>query len=506
MLSMRELGLLGNTLGLVLAVTLLSLPWGTWLAWSLTRRATPGSRLWLIGISSLLFIPLFLQAAGWDAGLGRQGWLSLQHGNVHAPLLEGWRAAVWIHAVAALPWVVLIMGLSLSFVEPELEEAALLDGSILQVAWSISVRRAFSGLVFAALWVGVLVAGEMTVTDLYQVPTYAAELYRNVPALNEFPERGELTPLTVVMIVSFLTGMTLVGLTRFLPRDFFPTLRSGKVVGSFGMNGWLRQGWVLASVVVTLGCIVGIPVGNLAVNGGIEVDATEAGFVRNWSVGRLISTVASSPWRFGHELLWSLTIASLSAALTVLIAAPLAWWARQSTWAWGLLIGSIAICLAVPGPLVGLTIIWLLNRDSVPLLVWLYDRSILAPLLAMSVRAWPMVGLLSWYAWRSLPAAPLEAGVVEGANRWVRFIQLGWPQRRTAVWVAGLSALAIGYGDLSATILVTPPGLFTVSSRVFGLLHAGVDDLTAGLCLTLWGLFLTITTLIAYGTRYSIKP
>jgi len=503
---MRELGLLGNTLGLALAVALLALPWGTWLAWSLTRRSTLGGRLWLIGISSLLFIPLFLQAAGWDAGLGRQGWLSLQQGNVHMPLLEGWRAAVWIHTVAALPWVVLIVGLSLSFVEPELEEAALLDGSILQVAWSISVRRAFSGVVFAGLWVGVLVAGEMTVTDLYQVRTYAAELYRNVPALTELPTRGELTPLTVVIIVSLLTGMTLVGLTRLLPHDFFPTLRAGQTVGSFGMTGWFQQGLVLASVMVTLGLIVGIPVGNLVVNGGIEVRPIEAGFERTLSFGRLVSTVAMSPWRFSHELLWSVTISGLAAALTVLVASPLAWWARRSTWAWGLLISSIAICLAVPGPLVGLTIIWLLNRDSVPLLVWLYDRSILAPLLAMSVRAWPIVGLLSWYAWRSLPTAPLEAGEVEGASPWSRFTQLGWPQRRTAVWIAGLSAFAIGCGDLSATILVTPPGLFTVSSRVFGLLHAGVDDLTAGLCLTLWGLFLLITALIACMTTYWKKP
>ena len=120
--------------------------------------------------------------------------------------------------------------------------------------------------------------------------------------------------------------------------------------------------------------------------------------------------------------------------------------------------------------------------------------------------AQPIVGLISWYAWRSLPQVTLDAGELDGARGWSSFLRLGWPQRRLAVGVAMLAAVAIGCGDLSATILVTPPGLFTVSSRVFGLLHAGVDDQTAGLCLTLWCLFLSFTGLIAWGTAHANKP
>ena len=38
-------------------------------------------------------------------------------------------------------------------------------------------------------------------------------------------------------------------------------------------------------------------------------------------------------------------------------------------------------------------------------------------------------------------------------------------------------------GDLAAPLLVAPPGVQTVSARLFGLLHSGVRQQEAGLCL-----------------------
>jgi ABC-type spermidine/putrescine transport system permease subunit II len=39
---------------------------------------------------------------------------------------------------------------------------------------------------------------------------------------------------------------------------------------------------------------------------------------------------------------------------------------------------------------------------------------------------------------------------------------------------------------LACSILVVPPGVTTVPIRVFGLIHAGVDDQVAGLCLVVF--------------------
>ncbi len=93
---------------------------------------------------AMLFVPLYLQAAAWEAGFGLQGWYTaLAGGNV---LLEGWRGAIAIHTLAAIPWVVLIVGVGLLLVEPELEEAALLDGTPGQVFRRVTLPRAAPSL------------------------------------------------------------------------------------------------------------------------------------------------------------------------------------------------------------------------------------------------------------------------------------------------------------------------------------------------------------------------
>ena len=78
--------------------------------------------------------------------------------------------------MAAIPWVVLIIGLGIRLIEPELEEAALLETSAWNVLLRVTLARSLPALVVAALWILVTTAGEITVTDLYQVRTYAEEV------------------------------------------------------------------------------------------------------------------------------------------------------------------------------------------------------------------------------------------------------------------------------------------------------------------------------------------
>jgi iron(III) transport system permease protein len=69
-----------------------------------------------------------------------------------------------------------------------------------------------------------------------------------------------------------------------------------------------------------------------------------------------------------------------------------------------------------------------------------------------------------------------------------------WP----AVALAFLLSLAVGLGDLAASILVVPPGVTTLSIHIFGLLHYGVEDQVAGICLALVGL-LAVLAAAAWG-------
>src|SRR5262245_13044866 len=100
--SGRLLSLSLNTLLLAGGTVLLTLPAGTLLAVLLQRTDLPGGRLLEALLLVPLFVPLPLLVAGWEmvlsnAGLG----------------LTGMVAAIVLHSFAALPWVVLLVGVGL---------------------------------------------------------------------------------------------------------------------------------------------------------------------------------------------------------------------------------------------------------------------------------------------------------------------------------------------------------------------------------------------------------
>ena len=101
----RHVRLLGNTAYLLLQVTLFSLPLGATAAVLIVRTNVFGRRAAAFLLAVMLFIPLYLQAAAWDAGFAKMGWYTLASETLDQPLLSGWLAVIWIHTLVAVPWV-----------------------------------------------------------------------------------------------------------------------------------------------------------------------------------------------------------------------------------------------------------------------------------------------------------------------------------------------------------------------------------------------------------------
>src|SRR3954468_16072074 len=112
-----------NSARLAFLTCLIALPFGTLLAAAIFKSDVPGRRAAALLLVGMLFVPLYLATGAWDAGFGIQGWhtISTNQHLAHQPWLPGWRAATWVHAMAAIPWVVLIVGASLRAVEAEIE-------------------------------------------------------------------------------------------------------------------------------------------------------------------------------------------------------------------------------------------------------------------------------------------------------------------------------------------------------------------------------------------------
>lgn len=484
----RSWSLLFNTFCLVAGSGALALPVGLLLAWLLGRTDIPG-RVALCGaLVVVLFWPLYVHAAAWQAGFGLQGWYTLASEGL--VLLEGWGAAAWIHALAAVPWIVLIVALGLRTLDPAWEEQALLDGTQWQVFRGVTIRLACPVVAGALIWTSVLAAGEMTVTDLFMIRTYAEELYTSI-AVGMEPGELPLRAAPGILLTALLLAAGAWLSRRLAPPERVPETRQTLV---FRLGPWRWPAFALALVLLTL--IVGIPVGNLAYKAGVVVEQAEAGRIRSFSLLKCLGIVLGSPWRYAREFAWSLVVGSIAATLAVTTAAVMAWSARKHRSGKTLLAATIAVGLATPGPVVGVAVIWLMNRPEAPWLLHLYDYTVAAPVLASTVRCFPVCALVLWYAIGWLPEAWLDAARLEGAGPVRLFFSIGLAERWPAVVLAWLLGLIVAIGDLAATILVVPPGVTTLSIRIFGLLHYGVEDQVAGICLAM---MLVVAGLLAAG-------
>jgi iron(III) transport system permease protein len=489
--------LAANTLLLTLETLAIALPLGTALAWLLVRSDVPGHRigLWFIGL--MIFIPLYLQASAWQAGFGQEGWYS--YGKGGQSWLTGWNAALWVHTLAAIPWIVLITALGLQTVEPALEEQALLDGTPWQAFWRVTLPACWPAVGLAAAWAAMLTAGEMTVTSIFFVRTYAEEVFNQI-ALHEEQWNAVNALAPGILGTMALLGLAIYCCFRLARPDRPLNLRPSRLQ-SLGRWRWpLVIG--LAAVLVVL---AGVPLGNLLYKAGVVVAQVGAGRVRTWSGVKCLQTIVMAPVKCRRECFWSLTIGTLAATAATLAAVPLAWAARQSRWL-GVAVTIVAIaCVALPGSLLALAIIWLLNDPRVPWLNWLYDHSILGPWLALTFRALGPAVLVLWYAVRTIPREMLDSAATEGCGPLGQFWHIVLPQRRSALVVAWLIGLALALGDLTASALVVPPGVETLSIHIFNLVHYGVEDQVAGICLAqliVFGLVAAVTAALAKRFRW----
>lgn len=479
---------LRNTVILAVAVTCVSLPIALVTALLIERTDAMLRGVARTALFALVWIPLYLQAGAWQAGFGYSGWFTTLSGG--APLLLGWTAAIWIHVAAAIPFGVLIIGLGLREVEPELEEQALLDAPAWQVICLWTLPRSLPAVWAAAVWIMLTTATEMTITDLYQIRTYAEEVYQQL-AINMHPEWAMENAAATAALLALLFAAASTVVTTWLPARSLDE-RRGPYCFHLGPYRF-AAGLVLALVV---GVVFVMPIASLVVQAGMQVVPVEGGVARSWSLFKAARVTVETlvrvdlsgqltTGRFAGEIVRSGVVALLAAAGAVTLGGVILWWAagrRSRAW---IVPALIVVGLAMPAPLVGLAVIGLLNRPEIPGLAMLYDRSIAPVLLVQMWRSLPLAMLVLWPALRTISPATCELAALDGYGRWQTFFAILVPLRIRAFVVAWLVAAVAAYSELGATILVVPPGFEMVSVRVFNLLHYGVDDLVAGLYLTL---------------------
>jgi iron(III) transport system permease protein len=507
--------LLARTSILLAAGTLaLALPAGIVGAVLLYRTDLPWRGAFRFLTILTLFVPLPLFASGWQAALGSGGWLPLDAWNTLPPddpdLLPGgpiWKpwargldAAIWVHAAAALPWVILIVGQGLLWVERDLEEDALTAAPSWRVLLRVTLPRSRAAIGVAAVWVVLSTITEITVTDMMMVRSFAEEVYTQF--VRPEPGTAAATPQQVlarsvaislpqVLLACALAGWAVQRWERTLPPP--ATVLSPPYEFRLGRARWL----LLLVVLLVVGMLMGVPIVSLFWRAGLD------GSPQAWSLSQVVRAVQGVLQAKERLVLDSLIAAALAGALTATLALVTCWLAVEGRWMRWLALGLAVAAWSLPAPLPGIglkeTIEYLMKAEdwitqrlgpagTHPLRIGLYDGPSPLPVLwAYSVRFYPFALALLWPVMRSLPVELREAARVDGATPVQELRYVVWPLT-ARVWLrAALVVMVLALGELGASKLVATPGAETFAHEVFTRMHFGVKADLAALCLVVLG-------------------
>ena len=336
--------------------------------------------------------------------------------------------------------------------DPLLRGFALLRHLLLPVAWP--------ALSTSAVLVFVLALANFGLPSLLQVKVFTAEIWLRFSTNYDFA--GALSASLPVVIAPVLLWLW---------------LRRGEVA-------WPRwQGAVPPRLVrQQLGAAIHLPACGLAA------------LIVAFAVGLPLTRLATAPHTWtevqpalaaGGAALWSsFWLAAVTATLTM--ALGLASW----RWRFG---PAFWLSFLLPGVFLGIVLIWTLNR---PPWVALY-QSVVVVVLALGIRylgpAWQAASL----ARRSADAELIEAARLEGASHWQVFRLALWPQIGPALAAGWYVVYLLALWDVETLVVIVPPGMETLSLRIFNLLHYGHNPQVNALCLALLGL--ALLPLLAWG-------
>lgn len=503
----RPLELAWTTVELVLLTEAMALPIGLPLALILFRTDAWGRRFLLGLLVIAALVPMPLHATSWIGGFGNTGRMQA-FGTV--PLLVGLPGSAFVHAMAGLPWIVLLAGVGLRTVEPELEDAALLEMPAWRVLASVTLRRSVGALAGAALAVAVLTAGDMTVTDLLQVRSYAEESYVQFQ-LGNGPAAAAPVALPPLAVLGALILVTARALLKADPTRLASMARQGKVwalgVGRIpiGVSVSVAVGSLLFLPILTLLWRAG-RVGGIAVEGRPPVWSLSGffGTIRraildvggSFLAGPLEEAIKSGTWSaldgpgrwlgnpLGSPLLVSMLWGAVGATIATIVAGSLAWLSRRpGPWRWICAV-SVAIALATPGPVAGMAFVFAYREYAL-----IYD-SPLNLIFVFVLRTFPYALLVIWPAVRALPREHLEVAAIEGTRAWGMIWRVAMPSVQGALIAAWCVAFVLALGELPAANLVAPPGTSLISIEIWSLLHTGVESHLAGVALVVLAAFI----------------
>ncbi|MEM8671275.1 MAG: hypothetical protein AAGG48_27385 [Planctomycetota bacterium] len=446
-------------------------------------------------------LPLVMHAGAWESTAGKFGWLMLTQTGARAEgtsrygVFSGLVAAGWIHALFGTAIVTLTTWYGVQRTPAAIVQQSRLDHGPLSAWWRVRLPIAMPWVLLGLLITGLLAASEMTVADLYGFRTIADEFYLFYAAT------PTISSVLVTCAIPLAAAALILAVAVSAKRKTITSQFDQESPTHVDEDRYSKMATVLAGLLacVLMICIVAVPIFGLVIKLGHEVTVVGENVQASWSPQLAFSRMFSAPSEFAVEYQWTAMIGLLAGGLSLIFGALLAMVGRSKPRIEPWLDVLTVVAFVIPGPVVGLVVVRLFQLD-VPGFDQLYQQTLVPLLLALSVRSIPVAYWILRAAYRGVPDSLLEASRLD-TGFFRRFLVV---DRRllSRSWIAAwLAAGVVASGDLPVTLPVIPPGVSTVGTRLFGLLHSGARYQEAAL--SVWYV-LAIVVISSYFFRQSI--
>lgn len=449
----RSIDPLVRSLTLAATVAVSAAVLGTALAWVLARTDVPLRRVWATLLPLPLVFPSFVGAFALQASLAPGGVVEAWTG-VEGFRVEGFAGAWAVLTIFTFPYVLLPVGARLLALPPSYEESArLLGRSPISVFRTVVLPQLGSSIRAGALLVFLYVISDFGAVQLLRYDTLTRVIYEN-----RLLDRTRSLALALVLaLIALLVATGERSLARRTPAATVARARSALRV-PLGRGRWL----VGAAMATVVGLSLAGPIISLGFWAWRGVDGSPDGMAY---LGDQLGDLTRPAW----STAWVSVVTALVAVVVVLPVAYLT--SRYRSRLAGPANALVVSGFALPGLVIALSVIALAVSGPEP--VFALYRTFPLLVLAYVVHFGAQSMRAAQVALSAVPNRLDDAARMLGAGRARRLRTIDLPLMLPGLAAGAGLVLLSTMKELPATLLLSPFGFETLSTRMWGATEDG---------------------------------
>ncbi|BBG03838.1 MULTISPECIES: ABC transporter permease [Pseudonocardia] len=456
-----------NSLIIATGASLLAVLLGAGVAFLAARTDVPARPfVYLVGLTPM-FLPSYVGALAWSMlGSPGAGLLNILFRDLGIGLevnLYSLGGLVFVMGMYYAPYAFLLVHASMSMMNPDLEEAAVVHGGThRRMVRSVTVPLALPAILGSALLVFVLVFENFPVAQVLASPgsidTIPTYIYR---MMNTYPSRGNEAAALAVVLVAVVLIVTWLQRRALAKRSYTTVSGKGVKAGRIRLGGWRWPAFGIAAVYFALAVVLPLlalaltsvrrspyigSLSELFEEGALDLSAYGAGTLGSFSFWSIV----------GNSVLVAVGAAAFGTILSFLVAYVVY---RTRARGRGALEGISMTPLAVPAIVLGMGLLWTWLMMPVQLYgtLWVLVVAFVAVQMPQGLRS---VAASIQSTDRDLE----DAAVLLGARRRRAITAVTVPLMRTA-----LSATFLLLLMLSMRELTVPLFLYTNDTKILSI-------------------------------------